>query len=156
MKNYFIIITYTSIILGMVALFSALAQVYQQNVYDHNVQRLIDVGEKLQAVVVEKKEVEVEYTGTFSLPKKSVQQRIYIKIAESSQQGKIVWQVADPKVYGEVAVGDKVNAYLNKDDVFIEELKHVEHVTASRFLLAAFGLFCLAVLANIKSKNKSS
>ena len=151
MKKQFIIITYTSVVLGMFALFSALTQEYSKNSHDHNVQRLIDQGVRVEAVVIDKKKVKTEYKGTYSMPKESVEFRVYIKVTKPlPQQGKVVWQAAQPEVYEATEIGSTVHAYLKQNDVFIEELT-VEKKQSKVFLIAALGLLCVAILANMKA-----
>jgi|GEM_PF-6425149 len=150
MKKTFIVITYTAVILGMIALFSALTQEYTKRQHAFNIQRLIEKGVRLKAVVVDKKEVKSRYHGTYSMPKEITQNRVYIKIVDPPHQGKIVWQEAQPTIFKSIALGTTVHVYIKRNDLFIEELA-VDESHTNRYLLAAFGLFGIAVLSNMKA-----
>jgi len=154
MKKIYIVITYTAVILGMFALFSALSQEYTKRHHSLNIQRLIDEGVRLQATVIGKKVVKSPYKGTFSMPKKIVENRVYVKILEPPHQGEIVWQAAPTRIFKNIALGSTVHVDIKQNDLFIEELA-VEESHTKKYLLAALGFLCIAIVANMKANQHS-
>lgn len=152
MKKYLIATTYLSIFLGILALFCALGQRYQYNQHDHNVERIVNEGIRLRAVVVAKRVVATKNQGIYSWPKGVQQNRVYAKIIEPPYQGKIVWGEAHPEINDEISVGATVHTYIKNNDVFIEELKYTPTTRGNGFLLASLGLLFLAVISHKKAK----